>query len=62
MDIGTRVLRIGNSSITLGQGPFVGERCIATAESVVMPVDPDTERGMMLPDEVRAAWFARRVI
>lgn len=58
VDIGTRVLRVGNSSITLGQGLFVGERCIATTESVVVLVDPDTERGMTLPDEVREA--ARR--
>lgn len=55
VDIGTRVLRIGNSSITLGQGLFVGQRCIATTESVVVLVDPDTERGMTLPDEVREA-------
>ncbi|MFW5969714.1 MAG: acyl-CoA thioesterase [Halofilum sp. (in: g-proteobacteria)] len=55
VDIGTRVLRIGNSSITLGQGLFVGGRCIATTESVVVLVDPETERGMTLPDEVRTA-------
>jgi acyl-CoA thioester hydrolase len=55
VDIGTCVLRIGNSSITLGQGLFVGDRCIATTESVVVLVDPDTERGMALPDEVRTA-------
>lgn len=55
VDIGTRVLRIGNSSITLVQGLFVGERCIATTESVVVLVDPDTGRGTTLPDEVREA-------
>lgn len=55
VDIGTRVVRIGNSSITLGQGLFVGERCIATTESVVVLIDPDTARGMSLPDKVRAA-------
>lgn len=55
VDIGTRVVRIGNSSITLGQGLFVGDRCIATTESVVVLIDPDTARGMTLPDEVRAA-------
>ncbi|WP_175443086.1 acyl-CoA thioesterase [Halofilum ochraceum] len=55
VEIGTRVLRIGNSSITLGQGLFVGDRCIATTESVVVLVDPDTGRGMTLPDEVREA-------
>lgn len=55
VDIGTRVVRIGNSSIALGQGLFVDERCIATTESVVVLIDPDTARGMTLPDEVRAA-------
>ena len=55
VDIGTRVTRIGNSSITLGQGLVVGERCIATTESVVVLVDPDTERGTALSDEVRDA-------
>lgn len=53
--IGTGVLRVGNSSITLGQGLFVGGRCIATTESVVVLVDPETGRGMTLPDAVRAA-------
>lgn len=55
VDIGTRVLRLGNSSVTIGQGLFVDGRCIATAESVIVLVDPATGRGHALPDEVRNA-------
>lgn len=53
--IGNRVLRAGNTSLTLGQGMFAGERCVATTESVVVLVDPDTGRGTPLPEGVRAA-------
>lgn len=53
--IGTCVLRIGNTSATLGQGMFHGDTCIATAESVVVLVDPETGRGHALPEEVRSA-------
>lgn len=52
--IGTCVLRIGNSSTTLGQGMFIDDTCVATAESVLVLVDPETGRGLTLPDEVRA--------
>lgn len=51
--VGTCVLRIGNSSVTLGQGMFVAERCIATTESVVVLVDPDSGRGCDLGEKVR---------
>lgn len=53
--IGTCVLRIGNTSVTLGQGMFHGDTCIATAESVVVLVDPETGRGHTLPGKVRSA-------
>lgn len=56
--IGTCVLRIGNSSVTLGQGMFTDETCIATAESVVVLVDPETGRGSELPGNVHAALAA----
>ncbi len=56
--IGTCVLRIGNSSVTLGQGMFVDERCIATTESVVVLVDPESGRGRELGESLRAALVA----
>ena len=57
--IGTCVLRIGTSSVTLGQGMFdVDRRCIASAESVVVLIDPATARGVPLPDAARSAFAA----
>jgi acyl-CoA thioester hydrolase len=54
-DIGTRVLHIGGSSYTLGQGLFEGERCVATAEVVTVRIDPETGRSAPLSDELRQA-------
>jgi len=53
--VGTCVLRIGTSSVTLGQGMFESDRCVATTESVVVLVDPGTGRGAPLPDHVSEA-------
>lgn len=53
--IGTGVLRLGRSSVTLGQGLFEGDRCVATSEAVVVLVDPDSGRSMALPAAARAA-------
>ena len=54
-EIGTRVLRIGNSSYTLGQGLFEGERCVATAQVVTVRTDPDTGRSAPLAEALREA-------
>src|SRR3546814_10515686 len=35
LEIGTRPVRLGNSSFTYRQGIFVAERCIATAETKI---------------------------
>lgn len=53
--IGTMVLRLGRSSVTLGQGLFEGDRCVATSEAVVVLVDPDSGRSVALPAAARAA-------
>jgi acyl-CoA thioester hydrolase len=37
--IGTRLLRVGNSSFTVGHGVFVADLCIATAEGVLVFVE-----------------------
>ena len=58
--IGTCVLRLGTSSVTLGQGMFDGDRCIATTESVIVLVDPSTGRGAPLPDQLRSALAGQR--
>lgn len=46
--IGTRVLRVGRSSITLEQALFQEETCVAVAEGVVVHVDDSTRRSRPL--------------
>jgi acyl-CoA thioester hydrolase len=53
VDIGTATIRLGRSSFTLGQGLFVAERCVATAESVLVLMDEATRRPTTLPDALR---------
>jgi acyl-CoA thioester hydrolase len=54
VDIGTVIIRIGGTSYTLGQGVFVGDTCVATAEVVTVFFDPATGRPRPLTDELRA--------
>ena len=53
IDVGTRVLRIGTKSVTLGHGMFQGDRCLATAEAVIVWADPAAEKALPLPDAMR---------
>jgi len=54
VDIGTGVIRLGNSSISLFQGLFQEGRCVATAETVVVQMDEQTRRSCPLSDKARA--------
>ncbi len=58
VDIGTGVAHIGTSSYTLAQGLFVGDRCVATAEGVLVRINRETRRPVPLPDDMRAALAA----
>lgn len=53
--IGVRVLRLGNSSLTLGAAIFSGDTCIATQEGVCVIVDAATHRPTPLSPALRAA-------
>jgi acyl-CoA thioester hydrolase len=55
VEIGTRVDRVGRSSITLAQALFMAERCVATAESIVALLDARTRRPTRLPCETAQA-------
>lgn len=44
VDIGTRIARVGRSSVTLQQGLFQGGRCVATAETVIVQIEKITRR------------------
>lgn len=54
-EIGTAVLRLGDRSIIMGQGLFVGDACAATAHSVTVVMDGRTRRARPLTDAERAA-------
>ncbi len=53
VDVGTGILKIGNSSITLWQRLFQNEQCVANAETVIVQVDNETKRSTPLSDEAR---------
>jgi acyl-CoA thioester hydrolase len=55
VEIGTRIDRIGRSSITLAQALFVGDDCVAASQSVVVLVDAGTRRPTPLPPRVAEA-------
>jgi acyl-CoA thioester hydrolase len=55
VDIGTRLLRVGNSSFVLGQGIFRGEDCVTTGRTVLVLIDKATRRSLPLPEDYRAA-------
>lgn len=52
--VGLRVLKIGTSSFTLGQGLFSGDDCVATAVVVIVRMDSRTRRATPLNGEERA--------
>jgi acyl-CoA thioester hydrolase len=53
VDIGTVVLAMGKSSLTIGHGLFAGEHCVATGEDVLVLTDNVTRRPVPLPEDVR---------
>ena len=46
--IGTRVTRVGSSSIRLAQALFQDDKCTATAETVIVQVDQTTKKSRQL--------------
>jgi acyl-CoA thioester hydrolase len=55
VDIGTSLLRVGNSSFVLGQGIFRGADCVTTGRTVLVLIDKATRRSAPLPADYRAA-------
>lgn len=53
VDIGTGIVRIGNSSIKLYQKLFQNHQCVADAETIIVQVDNITTSSMTLDEEVR---------
>ena len=53
VDVGARLLRVGNKSITTGYGLFKDRNNVATAGSVNVFFDPATRKTMAIPDSLR---------
>jgi acyl-CoA thioester hydrolase len=53
LDLGSAVLRLGRSSITLIQGMFIGDLCVATGREVLVMVETASGRPSPLPDDLR---------
>lgn len=51
--IGTMVTRLGQSSLTFGQGLFVDNNCVAVAETVIVLMDEKTRKSRPLPEATR---------
>jgi len=51
--VGTRIKRLGRTSLTTVQGMFDGDTCVATLETSMVLVDRSVERGTPLPDGLR---------
>lgn len=49
--IGTRVTKVGSSSIRLTQALFQGDTCNATAETVIVHIDQTTKKSRQLSDD-----------
>ena len=50
IEIGTRLARLGRSSVTFGQGLFNEGRCVAVSEAVVVLMDATTRKSKPFPD------------
>lgn len=56
--IGTRVERIGRSSLRTQQAMFNGEICAATLDATLVLIDEGRDRAIPLPDDLKAALLA----
>ncbi|WP_417789708.1 acyl-CoA thioesterase [Terasakiella pusilla] len=54
INIGTRIKKIGNSSIVLQQGFFTETDCFSTADSVLVYASLETNKSVPLTDEMKA--------
>ncbi|QIE56319.1 acyl-CoA thioesterase [Pikeienuella piscinae] len=59
VQVGGRLLRVGEKSLTTGYGAFLNGVCHATATSVNVCFDIETRRARPFPAEIRAALLAR---
>jgi acyl-CoA thioester hydrolase len=54
IEVGTRLTRLGRSSVQFGQGLFNQGRCVATAAAIVVLMDAETRKSKPFPPEAIA--------
>jgi acyl-CoA thioester hydrolase len=54
VEIGSGIKSIGNSSVVFTQALYQGDKCVSTADSVVVQVDNRTHRAAPLSDDAKA--------
>ena len=60
--IGTRITKIGRSSMGLLNGVFLGEQLVLAARGTLVWFDYTSQKAAPVPDHVRAAIIAREVV
>jgi len=53
ISIGTRIKRIGNSSLIIQQGLFAGDTCFSTAETVLVHANLETGKSVPFTPEMK---------
>lgn len=51
--VGSKILSIGRSSFRVGQAIFYKDQCCSTAESVIVVIDPNSNKSIPIPDPLR---------
>jgi acyl-CoA thioester hydrolase len=53
VDIGSRVVAIGQRSYAIGQGIFRGDECVTTGRTTLVMIDRETRKSSLLPEPYR---------
>lgn len=54
VEVGTRILKIGKSSFTVGQALFKDGVCCSTAESIIVQLDAESKKSSPITDRLLA--------
>ncbi len=52
VEVGSRIIKIGNSSFTVGQALFKDGVCCSTAESIIVQLDANTKRSSPITSQL----------
>lgn len=55
LDVGARVLKLGNKSVTTGYGVFKDGKCVTTATCVNVFFDMSVRKSIVIPEDIRSS-------